>query len=874
MKHQVYRSWLQQDQDLLWLEGHPGSGKSTLTKHTMEMISDDTSSKAAVFAHFFHGRGSDMQKSALGLLRSLAFQLIKTFPAYGKDFVRRYNEMDHSPWKPEWLYSALEKNLPTASRSRPIIMFIDALDECKDDRHDLRDFLARIVRGPVGANLKVFVSCRHYPNLFSEGYRVQTEVNNADDIAIFVSFKLQTMQEKKRSVLAKEIISNARGNFQWAHIVTTLSITLDDSGRTVASIQKNIRQLPPDIHKLYDSLLTHEDVEDLQLAHRLFHWLCFAKRPLSIREVQYAIILSPDTTERSKEEMCHRTDFREELDDMVKTITHVSRGLAEIVVYGNSVYSIHSWSSKVQLIHQTVRDYLLDTGLERIRRRKEKAGCHTEKVDHYIFRSCLRYVIMDDFVDQDRLYTSMRRSDLHPYILQFFEQHLVEFGSGVVDPSELIEILGWPFNRASLTNLAVALGMSLSTFDNELPISIFYRDRAPTKYFNLLHWSARKGLAGIVKSIVRKRFDQIQEEPHPGRTRSSTPPLSINAWEAQNRLIDGYYNVNVEDCSGWWSALRSAVVEGHAPVVRELMQSSVIDPNVQDPLGRTPLHDANHHWRGLRPKKDQHEIVKILLDHPRIDTTLQDQNGRTALFDALDANDMNILKMNISASNACMNMKDIFGNTPLSQAAMCGYVDAVELFISCGYYTGETLQHAYKVAQSKGYVAVQKAILSSESIRHEAHIGHAEPMKEDATFFRACGTIKTPLWKKSEEMCVDLAYVGLRTGDEEGCLNLMSVSSWMDNDKDDFGPLSVGSWMGSEENIDFLYASLWTRCDGSADFTHAPMLVDDLERSTDLSMICMPSTWSVDLEELSGTGSPSLTSTQPEPRPYKRKRSK
>ncbi|KAH7012376.1 hypothetical protein B0J12DRAFT_705964 [Macrophomina phaseolina] len=156
-------------------------------------------------------------------------------------------------------------------------------------------------------------------------------------IATFVAPKLQTMQEEKPLVFAKEIMNNARGNFQWAKIVTIESVNLHRKGRTAASIQENIRRLPKYIHQLYDSLFKDATPEEMRLAYLLFHWLCFAERPFSICEIQYVLVLSPETKETSIEDISHRTDFRDQLLHMVNTITDVSRGLAEIIVETNSI---------------------------------------------------------------------------------------------------------------------------------------------------------------------------------------------------------------------------------------------------------------------------------------------------------------------------------------------------------------------------------------------------------------------------------------------------------------------------------------------------------------------------------------------------------
>ena len=73
-------SWLRGKDGLFWIHGLPGSGKSTLMKYILcgphdelrEYLHDPTSGLAYVqAAFFFHDRGSLLQKSFEGLLRSI-----------------------------------------------------------------------------------------------------------------------------------------------------------------------------------------------------------------------------------------------------------------------------------------------------------------------------------------------------------------------------------------------------------------------------------------------------------------------------------------------------------------------------------------------------------------------------------------------------------------------------------------------------------------------------------------------------------------------------------------------------------------------------------------------------------------------------------
>ncbi|KAH7304158.1 hypothetical protein B0I35DRAFT_484642 [Stachybotrys elegans] len=75
--------WLQRGSGMFWIHGKPGSGKSTLMKfiyksrQTWELLHDWTrTSYEVTAAFFFHHRGTSLQRSFEGVLRSLVIQVL------------------------------------------------------------------------------------------------------------------------------------------------------------------------------------------------------------------------------------------------------------------------------------------------------------------------------------------------------------------------------------------------------------------------------------------------------------------------------------------------------------------------------------------------------------------------------------------------------------------------------------------------------------------------------------------------------------------------------------------------------------------------------------------------------------------------------
>jgi len=83
LQHTEDTTWLRQNRETLWIKGKPGAGKSALIKNALRDAKERADDKAraardkpVVASFFFHGRGSSIQKSPLGMFRSLLHQIL------------------------------------------------------------------------------------------------------------------------------------------------------------------------------------------------------------------------------------------------------------------------------------------------------------------------------------------------------------------------------------------------------------------------------------------------------------------------------------------------------------------------------------------------------------------------------------------------------------------------------------------------------------------------------------------------------------------------------------------------------------------------------------------------------------------------------
>ena len=83
-EHLEYKMWLNRDfthehHGFMWIKGKPGAGKSTMMKHAL-LKTKKVLAGATIISFFFNSRGSILEKSTLGIYRSLLFQRLIAIP--------------------------------------------------------------------------------------------------------------------------------------------------------------------------------------------------------------------------------------------------------------------------------------------------------------------------------------------------------------------------------------------------------------------------------------------------------------------------------------------------------------------------------------------------------------------------------------------------------------------------------------------------------------------------------------------------------------------------------------------------------------------------------------------------------------------------
>jgi hypothetical protein len=276
-KDMDFMQWLQsQNKVVFWITGKPASGKSTL----MKFISTRDSLRShlhvwtgyaelLIASFYFWGPGSKIQKSRVGLLRSLLHQLLSQRPDLCKFVALRrrvlFGLAGINVESPAWDWTELRECLlrfaSLIKGESRLTLFIDGLDEYDGNQEQLVAFLKKLHKDH---DPKLCVSSRPW-NIFSDAFRLSPsltmEALTQPDIDIYVEGhlgesvaiqQLRALEPESINKLMEEVRTRAEGVFLWVVLVVEqLVITARDRPQ-LSVVWEVFNGLPRGLEKLYD----------------------------------------------------------------------------------------------------------------------------------------------------------------------------------------------------------------------------------------------------------------------------------------------------------------------------------------------------------------------------------------------------------------------------------------------------------------------------------------------------------------------------------------------------------------------------------------------------------------------------------------------
>ncbi|EPS42977.1 hypothetical protein H072_3087 [Dactylellina haptotyla CBS 200.50] len=303
-----YKAWVEPSQSAgIWYHAIPGFGKSVLTAGVIDnLIESSKSARNRQYVTYFFCTYTNA--SSL-LAHTIIASLLRQLFYYSSDLPLDLAQTIESSFRDRissarvdrlGLRGLLNRILETNQAHNFII--IDGLDECNDvERGIVLRTLKELLDGAVRPDgLKILVSSRGSQDIMralKNFKQVDLGTSNQQDIECFVEQAIKDKElEGQLPELPNDLFQkikefltiNAKGLFIW---VDLLILEICKESR-VEDIEMALPTLPRDLDELYNRVLHRiETLRKPEIARKIFRWVAYARRPLTLKELKEATVI-------------------------------------------------------------------------------------------------------------------------------------------------------------------------------------------------------------------------------------------------------------------------------------------------------------------------------------------------------------------------------------------------------------------------------------------------------------------------------------------------------------------------------------------------------------------------------------------------------
>ena len=383
------------------------------------------------------------------------------------------------------------------------------------------------------------------------------------------------------------------------------------------------------------------------LAKRLLGWLTYSERLMTVKEVQHALAIEPETPDLDEDNLSD---------------------IGEIVGFCAGLVIIDEETQIIRLVHYTTQEYFRQNG-DRL----------LASAQQDIAISCLTYLLYDRFEDGWVFGADSKKEPDHE-----------EYGSDVLTTAYFLRsglskrTLGhrlqkYPFLNYAARYSAIHTNRCGQRTVKELMIHFAKDDRKVASASQVMLVLDAEGdgtyeLIDMVCSSIR-----ITKSPCP------LSALHFLAYQGVEDLIAELLNHGFEagakDSSQntplWWAAR-----QGQRAVVELLLSQSHVNVNSRGVVyyssdgayyTETPL--------GVAANMGKDRVVELFIAREDVNVNLSDGHGVSPLSSAAQRGYSTIVKLLLARSDIDVNSMDFDGETPLSRAADWGHEDIVRQLI-------------------------------------------------------------------------------------------------------------------------------------------------------------------------------------------------
>jgi hypothetical protein len=305
LRNAQFEQWkASQQNQLLWIRGDPGKGKTMLL---CGIINELEKQQTGNVVYFFFQATQAQINSAIACLRSLMFMLFEQQPSLISYMQKVYDQAGEALFQDGNTWFALKRVFELIlqdSNLRITYLIIDALDECITDLDQLLELIGQL--STRHSRVRWIVSSRNWPSIEAAltvadnqiGLRLElNERSISAAVADYIAITVDRLTQRKhynsdvRNAVQYHLASNAQGTFLWVALVCKALHNI--SARKVKS---QLTEFPSGLEQLYGRIVDriwNEDADDVELCRSILAVASTVYRPLTFDELA-SIVHVPD----------------------------------------------------------------------------------------------------------------------------------------------------------------------------------------------------------------------------------------------------------------------------------------------------------------------------------------------------------------------------------------------------------------------------------------------------------------------------------------------------------------------------------------------------------------------------------------------------
>ncbi|KAL8855295.1 MAG: hypothetical protein Q9178_008059 [Gyalolechia marmorata] len=406
-----FTEWLKGNDHMYWVQGKAGSGKTTLMKfiandpRTRDLLGQSSShDKTLIATFYFWLSGSKLQRSLKGLLCSLSRQImLENRVLFDSVCVEKTAPTKRSihDWSDKELQHLLMRLIDFSTG--PICIFVDGLDEF-DHGEDVDNLLDLLETLASLGKVKICVSSRpenYIIKRMSKYSRIRLQDLTEDDIRICIRDSLHharircsptTVDNERIGEIVSVMTVKAEGVFLWVFYALSSLIRGMRNEDSFRELLDRIEQLPSGVYQLYSQMWYRNEDQQHYRDEAAIYFSYGNFYPLSVFQLLVAMdsSLQGDYIEKLKPHTA--TELERQCQRLFDRIHTVCAGLLEVVTEEDSSRSVEGsrvnsavrdedpmatdpitddgscpvilkfyCKSRIQFLHRTARDFILET---------------------------------------------------------------------------------------------------------------------------------------------------------------------------------------------------------------------------------------------------------------------------------------------------------------------------------------------------------------------------------------------------------------------------------------------------------------------------------------------------------------------------------